>query len=173
MKKVFLILLACLCMVGCSSGGNSSDTSQQGETTEKSTPFPFELEDGKFEITAGDLWITEITDGSKSATFNLTLKNNTDETIDDAKLNFVLLNEDEKELSKTAFEYENLEPGKETQAKSWVMSLVFDEKEKTYHTVTEDDFSVIKVTGIQIGSDTTEFEKPIIIKKEDLNRKED
>lgn len=172
MKKLFLILLACLCMVGCSSGGTPTDGSAQGETSGETKSFPYKVDGDKFEITGSDMWIIDGNEGQKMVVLNLTLKNDTDETYESLKVDFTVFN-GKDEVQATSFDYENLEPEQETQAKSWILPVVVDKKDKTWHGINEDDFTHIEVTGIEIGDDKTEFETPITIKKEDMTRSEE
>ena len=162
MKKILMILLACLCLAGCSSNSASKVLKCEIEGT------PFTITEGKYSVM-----------DDNAVSLNFKLKNNSEEKVFDyVKLYFVLLNEKEEEVCEASFDYEQLEKGKELEAKSWAFPTVILSQEIVDGSTTtkarslkEDDFSALKLKAILIdGKDYTELENPVIIQKADMNK---
>ena len=165
MKKLFLVLLACLCMVGCSSSGTTTEGSDQKETSTESKVLSYELDDGKFEITRVEIRTLPEDDFA----LNLVLKNNTDETYEKIQVWFTIFKDkDVLGYDGNVFEYEKLEPGQESNANSWIAPLHYAEIDG--FDVGDKDFTHIEVNRLIVADEKKPLETPIIISKEDLTR---
>ena len=164
MKKLFLILLACLCMVGCSSGGTTAEGSEQKETKTEAKTLSYKLDDGKFEITRVEMR----TKPNDTLGLNIVLKNNTEETYDKIEVGFtVYKDKDVLGYDGYTIPYTNLEPGKESDADQWVAPLYFAEKDG--FDVGDKDFTHIEVNELTISGERKRIE-PVIISKEEMTQ---